>query len=589
MKGTVVSTWIKTCRELYGENLTNKSLRSAGWEENITFNPIDSVEDREVFGFIANVAKELNVDVDKVWHEIGVKNLDAFYSFYPTFFKKDNLYSFLKSLNDVHDVVMKIFKGANPPRLMLDIISNTEIEFTYISNRELYSYFLGLLNGSAKFFKEKIEIKELERSKGKLKLKIKFEKVIMEKERFRLNKALSFLGKYNFGMKSGLVTGIITFIVGAIFGGLATGAIAGLTSAISTYIIVTMLTAPIKTINQEIEKLTRKNIIEKELDTNDCFEDMVESLKDAKEELLKNVYSFGGVKDEMSVFMNSIYSITQDMKANTVSIKEFSSSVSELAMKQEESTEGLVLQMQENIKALKKLIQSENANKGELEKAVSKINESHISVDKTSKNIKESLNTFTVVKDSGIKLQERAKDITDIVSLVSGLAEQTNLLALNASIEAARAGEQGRGFAVVAEEVKKLATESTGAVGNINVNLNEFISDINMLVKSIEEQYEILEKETSGLEAVRETSYEATNLIQVVSEATNESIDALNKESESINDMFRTLYSLGDIAVENVATSQRAGEDIEKYTEDIDDILLKLEKVKDVTERLTSK
>ena len=61
---------------------------------------------------------------------------------------------------------------------------------------------------------------------------------------------------------------------------------------------------------------------------------------------------------------------------------------------------------------------------------------------------------------------------------IGDIGRQTNLLALNASIEAARAGESGRGFAVVAEEVAKLAMQSGGSVGRIEVLVREMIDRI---------------------------------------------------------------------------------------------------------------
>lgn len=70
--------------------------------------------------------------------------------------------------------------------------------------------------------------------------------------------------------------------------------------------------------------------------------------------------------------------------------------------------------------------------------------------------------------DSVKRLTEAVAKIGGVLSFISDIAEQTNLLALNATIEAARAGEAGKGFAVVATEVKNLAQQTTGAVGDID-------------------------------------------------------------------------------------------------------------------------
>ena len=51
-------------------------------------------------------------------------------------------------------------------------------------------------------------------------------------------------------------------------------------------------------------------------------------------------------------------------------------------------------------------------------------------------------------------MEESAKKIAEITSVIESIAFQTNILALNAAVEAARAGENGRGFAVVAGEVR---------------------------------------------------------------------------------------------------------------------------------------
>ena len=67
MKGTVVSTWIRTCRDLYGDDITNKALKSVNWSEDKIFTPLEDVDDNNIFKFIDNMAKEINMDKNELY------------------------------------------------------------------------------------------------------------------------------------------------------------------------------------------------------------------------------------------------------------------------------------------------------------------------------------------------------------------------------------------------------------------------------------------------------------------------------------------------------------------------------------------
>lgn len=104
-----------------------------------------------------------------------------------------------------------------------------------------------------------------------------------------------------------------------------------------------------------------------------------------------------------------------------------------------------------------------------------------------SMSISESAKTY--LDDSYSQLQElinamneitaKSNSIIEIVTIISGIADQTNLLALNASIEAARAGEAGRGFAVVADSVRELAEQTSEAVSNTEILIQESTAAVN--------------------------------------------------------------------------------------------------------------
>ncbi|WP_301003995.1 methyl-accepting chemotaxis protein [Arsukibacterium sp.] len=103
------------------------------------------------------------------------------------------------------------------------------------------------------------------------------------------------------------------------------------------------------------------------------------------------------------------------------------------------------------------------------------------------------------------QLRNSADNIQRITEVINNVADQTNLLALNAAIEAARAGEQGRGFAVVAEEVRALASKTSGATADIAKMLAEIrqqsgqtADQMSLLVAKSSEVQQQLQQVTTG-------------------------------------------------------------------------------------------
>jgi len=141
-------------------------------------------------------------------------------------------------------------------------------------------------------------------------------------------------------------------------------------------------------------------------------------------------------------------------------------------------------------------------------------------------------------------INNSAKKIEDIISVIDGIAFQTNILALNAAVEAARAGEQGRGFAVVAGEVRNLAQRSADAAKEIKELITDSVSKTAVGTTLVENAGKTMDEVVTSVKHVAD----------IISEIAASSVE----QSQGINQINHAMVSMDEATQQNAALVEQA-------------------------------
>lgn len=576
MKGTVVGTWINTLGKNYGFELVHQKMNQVGMDPERPISPLDDIKDDLVFRFIGEMSSSLSLEKNQLWRIIGEDNVRAFHEGYGVFFKKDNMYQFLNSMNDVHQVVRKRIAGSNPPLLDMEIQGPNEVHLTYQSKRGMYDYLWGLLEGTKKHFAEDVTFEELEKTDGKLKIKLIFPYPVIKRENYFWNKLLSIGFIKNIGGKISIFTLALTLFFGWILRGyefnyLLIPLIAGLTTGIGH--LLTDL--PMKALEREIDSLMEKNyVVTREIHTGgDNYQRLHQKINQYKESIREEFIGLNSMTEEMQGFSKNIGIISNKMDKTSKDIADVVEQLSTAALTQAEETEQSVSLLQSNVESIQHISSEEADNKVELEEAVQSISESFHALNGTVVSLEGMLDKFEIIKNQSMDLKNKGTEIQGIATFVTGISYQTNLLALNASIEAARAGEMGKGFAVVAEEVRILAEQSETAANNIKDNIYGFLTQMDAVVEEINRQYQTIQSENQLIKESILSTDQANQKISTVAKKMVTSVEELQIQSEKIYAMFSNIESLAAIAEENSASTESVSNNVSNYALEIEKLM----------------
>ncbi len=160
MKGIVFTEFIEFVEDFFGFELAQHMIDNAHTPSNGVYSAVGTYNAEEMMSMLIALSKQSKTDIPKLLNLYGKHLFKRFSNLYPQFFKQGIDYlGFISHIDQyIHVEVLKLYPDAELPSI--DTVAKGEnfIELIYTSQRKLSDFALGLLEGAAIHFNEKVLI-----------------------------------------------------------------------------------------------------------------------------------------------------------------------------------------------------------------------------------------------------------------------------------------------------------------------------------------------------------------------------------------------------------------------------------------------
>ena len=251
---------------------------------------------------------------------------------------------------------------------------------------------------------------------------------------------------------------------------------------------------------------------------------------------------FGTLKQDTNTTVERLREIVQNIKESTDSINTAAREISAGNSNLSSRTEQQAASLEETASSMEEITSTVRQNADNAKKANALAIGASDIASRGGDVVGQVVSTMSEINES-------AKKIVDIISVIDGIAFQTNILALNAAVEAARAGEQGRGFAVVASEVRNLAQRSAGAAKEIKGLIGDSVEKVESGSRLVDEAGRTMDEIVTSITRV-------TDIMSEISAASVEQSSGIEQVNLAVTQMDENTQKNAALVEEAAAAAE---------------------------------